>query len=326
MFGSQASWVVARVGRLSFVPGPTEKLDLAKHGQDQRHGRVCVGVSGWSYRHWRGNFYPIGLPVRLELDYALERFASIEVNRTFYSLLTPASYRRWYEHAPDGFEYAIKGSRFITHNKKINGVEDALANFLASGPLALGKKLGPVLWQLGPGMAFDANRLNTFLGLLPNDFKTAAAIATNHNLPGRETLTWYESNLPIRHVLEVRHPSWFNNETADIARRHGVALAFSHSARWPYIEEITAPFIYLRLHGPRQLYASEYGAVELSTFADRINSWSRGLEPGDAVRISGWGVPSMNRDVYVYFDNDENGFAPRQAKELERLLVLRGLS
>ena len=314
------------MGKSSFVSGSAEKSDLARHGYLQRHGRVLIGVSGWSYRHWRGNFYPIGLPVRSELDYALERLASIEVNRTFYSLLTPASYRRWYEHAPAGFEYAIKGSRFITQNKRISGVDDALANFLASGPLALGEKLGPLLWQLGPGMAFDADRLNTFLGMLPIDFSGAAAIAANHNLPGRETLTSYEVNLPIRHVLEVRHPSWFTDETADIARRHGVALAFSHSSRWPYIEEITAPFVYLRLHGPRELYASEYGAAELSTFADRICSWSHGLEPGDAVRISGPAAPSTNRDVYVYFDNDENGFAPRQATELERLLALRGVS
>jgi uncharacterized protein YecE (DUF72 family) len=309
---------------VSFVPRTPERSDLAENGRHSQRGTVRVGVSGWSYRHWRGNFYPVGLPIRSELDFALERFASIEVNRTFYSLLTPASYRRWYEHAPAGFEYAIKGSRFITHNKKISGVDDALANFLASGPLALGDKLGPVLWQLGPGMAFDGDRLNKFLALLPTDFKAAALIAENHNLPGRETLTSFDVNLPIRHVLEVRHPSWFTDETADIARSHGVALAFSHSSRWPYIEEITAPFVYLRLHGPRELYASEYGAAELSAFADRIDSWSRGFEPDDAVRISGPAAPSAVRDVYVFFDNDENGFAPRQAKELERLVAMRG--
>ena len=290
-------------------------------GGADRPGMVRIGISGWSYRHWRGDFYPAGLPARVELNYALERFASVEVNRTFYSLVTPSAYRRWYDSAPLGFEYAIKGSRFITHNKKLHNVEDPLANFFASGLLTLREKLGPLLWQIGPNLTFDPARLERFLQLLPPDMKTAAEIAGRHTLPGRETVTTTNLDHSLRHVLEVRHPSWFNDETAEIARQFGIALAFSHSSRWPYVEEITAPFIYVRLHGPRQLYSSPYTKAELGAFARRIDLWSRGREPEDAVRIGGTTPDSGRRDVYVYFDNDTGGYAPRQALELDRLLA-----
>jgi uncharacterized protein YecE (DUF72 family) len=292
-------------------------------GELERPGIVRIGISGWSYRHWRGDFYPAGLPTRVELNYALERFASVEVNRTFYSLVTPSAYMRWYDSAPPGFEYAIKGSRFITHNKKLHNVEDALANFFASGLLALREKLGPLLWQIGPNLTFDPVRLERFLQLLPTHMKTAAEIARRQTLPGRETVTTTDLDLSLRHVLEVRHPSWFNDETAEIARRFGVALAFSHSSRWPYVEEITAPFVYVRLHGPRQLYSSPYSKAQLGAFARRIDLWSRGREPEDAVRIGGTTPASGRRDVYVYFDNDTGGYAPRQALELARLLARR---
>ena len=288
---------------------------------EQAPGVIRIGISGWSYRHWRGDFYPEGLPARDELSYALAQFKSIEVNRTFYSLVTPTAYRRWNEAAPPGFEYAIKGSRFITHNKKLKGVEDALANFFASGLLELREKLGPVLWQLGPRHTFDAGQLEGFLKQLPIDSKAAAEVAARHNLPGRETVTTTDGNWPMRHVLEVRHPSWFQEESVEIARRYEVALAFSHSSRWPYVEEITAPFVYVRLHGPRQLYSSPYTKAELEGYAKRILLWSRGRQPPDAARISEWAADGRRRDVYVFFDNDTGGYAPRQALELKRLLA-----
>ena len=288
-------------------------------------GIIRIGISGWSYRHWRGDFYPDGLPARSELSYALAHFKSIEINRTFYSLVTPTAYRRWYETAPSGFEYAIKGSRFITHNKKLKEVEDALANFFASGLLELREKLGPILWQLGPRHTFDAGRLESFLGSLPIGTKAAAEIASRQTLPGRDTVTTSDGNWPIRHVLEIRHPSWFQEETAEIARRHGVALAFSHSSRWPYAEEVTAPFVYIRLHGPRQLYSSPYTKAELEGYARRIFLWSRGGDTADAVEMDETAGDGRGRDVYVFFDNDTGGYAPRQALELERLLGLRRL-
>ena len=286
-------------------------------------GIIRIGISGWSYRHWRGDFYPDGLPARSELGYALAHFESIEINRTFYSLVSPTAYRRWYETAPSGFQYAIKGSRFITHNKKLLGVDDALANFFASGLLELREKLGPVLWQLGPRHTFEAGRLESFLSLLPIDTNAAAEIAARQTLPGRETVTTSDGNWPMRHVLEIRHSSWFQEETAEIARRYGVALAFSHSSRWPCAEEITAPFVYVRLHGPRQLYSSPYTKAELAGYAKRILLWSRGGQTADAVRIGETTPDSLGRDVYVFFDNDTGGYAPRQALELERLIANR---
>ena len=286
-------------------------------------GQIRIGISGWSYRHWRGDFYPEGLPARGELSYALERFASIEINRTFYSLVSPAAYQRWYDQAPPGFEYAIKGSRFITHNKKLRDVEDALANFLSSGVLLLREKLGPLLWQVGPGLSFDPVRLKDFLSQLPPDMSSAAEIAGGYTLAGRETVTTADVDLPLRHVLEVRHPGWFNPDTADIAREHGVALAFSHSSRWPYLEQIVAPFVYVRLHGPRELYSSPYSSQALADLADRIVLWAQGKEPEDAVLVQEGDIDDSPRDVYVYFDNDTGGYAPRQATDLQRLVAQR---
>ncbi|HSL25666.1 MAG TPA: DUF72 domain-containing protein [Acidimicrobiia bacterium] len=281
---------------------------------------VRVGVSGWSYRHWRGRFYPSGLPASSELAYAAERFTSIEINRTFYSLASPSLFRRWYLTAPPGFEYAVKGSRFITHNLKLEGVESALANFCASGLLELKEKLGPILWQLSPRIALNAGRLESFLALLPADTLEVAAQAASHTLPSREVTVEPRGRFTVRHALELRHPSFLIPEVVELARRHRVALAFSHSSQWPYIEEITAGFVYLRLHGPGRLYASRYTAAELRQWSDRIHSWARGEQPPDARGITGrQPPPCKTRDVYVYFDNDASGYAPRQALQLARI-------
>ena len=269
-------------------------------------GKIRIGLSGWSYRHWRGDFYPAGLPARAELDFALTQFSTLELNRTFYSLVTPTAYRRWYTTSPADFCWAVKGSRFITHNKKLSQVEGPLANFLASGVLELREKLGPILWQLNSSWRPNVERLDHFLGLLPTDTKEAAALASENTMPERDTSTETDYQGPIRHVLEIRQPDWFTPEVADIARTHRVALAFSHSSRWPYTEEITTDFLYLRLHGPRQLYASAYNAAEMDEWARRITAWAGG-----------------RRDVYVYFDNDGAGYAPRQALRLMELVGQR---
>lgn len=282
----------------------------------RRAGIVRVGISGWSYRHWRGDFYPQGLPVKRELEFALERFTTIEVNRTFYSLVSPASFRRWYECAPEGFQYAIKGSRFITHNKKLKDVEDGLANFFASGLLELGEKLGPILWQVGPRLAFDRNRLRGFLEQLPSDTAELSWMARRQTLPGRETVTETDQVRPVRHALEARHPSWFTGEAASLVREFGVAFAASHSSRWPYVETITAPFAYVRLHGPVQLYSSPYSSRFLWDLAHRIVDWSGGHP--DPTKP---GTHRLDRDVYVYFDNDSGGHAPRQARLLDQMVT-----
>ncbi len=169
-------------------------------------GVVRVGISGWRYPPWRGVFYPKGLPQRAELSYAASKLATIEINGSFYSLQRPDSYRAWHAQTPADFVFAVKGGRFVTHMKKLRGVESALANFFASGLLALGEKLGPLLWQLPPNLGFDAERLAAFFSQLPRSTGEAAWLARRHDerLAGRSLVTAVDDR-PLRHALEVRH-------------------------------------------------------------------------------------------------------------------------
>ncbi len=284
-------------------------------------GRIRIGLSGWNYAGWRGGFYPEALPQSAELSYVGDHFPTVEVNGTFYGLMQPSTFRRWHRAVPDDFVFAVKGSRFITHNKKLTNVDSALANFFASGLLELDDKLGPILWQLSEKLHFDAGRVDSFLQLLPHDTAAAATLAKRHDERVGDAAYGPGANRRVRHVLEVRHLSFLCDEMVTIARHHGVALAFSHSAAWPYIEEITAGFVYVRLHGPEQLYASAYGDEALERWADRFARWRDATEPSDAVRITSREPPRRKRrDVYVYFDNDGGGHAPREATFLQQLL------
>lgn len=285
-------------------------------------GRIRIGLSGWSYEGWRGDFYPAGLPRKGELAHVTERFPTLEVNGTFYSLSTPRAMKSWYETAPEGFSYAVKGSRFITHNKKLGDIEEPMANFMASGILELREKLGPILWQLGRNPHFDAERMDRFFSMLPKDLDEVAAMARHATLDRPRSVDRVGGNHRVRHVIELRHQSYFVDEMVDIARRHGVALAFSDASEWPYTEEVTAGFVYLRLHGPGKLYSSGYSRSQLEGWAERIRLWSEGSEPSDAQTITDRTPPRRKtRDVYVYFDNDAGGHAPRDATRLIELLA-----
>jgi uncharacterized protein YecE (DUF72 family) len=285
-------------------------------------GRIRVGVSGWSYDSWKGRFYPPDLPAGRRLGYAARRFQSIEINGSFYSLQKPDSYRAWRAATPPGFKLAVKGSRFITHNKKLGDVETVLANFFASGLLLLGEKLGPILWQLPRQLAFDAERVRRFLDLLPRDATAAARLARRHDerVEGRSH-TRAMGNHRIRHAIEPRHESFFRADFVRIARRAGVAIAFADSGSWPYTEELTAGFVYLRLHGSPATYASRYPKPAIARWARRVRAWSEGGEPAEPARITDLAPPRRKaRDVYVYFDNDHAAHAPLNARELiERL-------
>jgi uncharacterized protein YecE (DUF72 family) len=266
-------------------------------------GKIRVGLSGWSYKGWRGDFYPDDLPQDEELSYAAGRFPTLEINRTFYSLVEPRTMRTWYEATPYHLRFSVKGSRFITHNKKLADIEGPMERFLASGLADLKHKLGPILWQLGPNLRFDPGRVEGFLSGLPRKL----------------------GERRLRHVLEPRHESFFVPEMARLARDHDVALAFSHSSEWPYTEEVTSGFVYLRLHGPRELYASAYTGSEMERWARRIERWADGSEPEDANRITELDPPPRkSRSVYVYFDNDSGGHAPRQAAEMISLMARAG--
>src|SRR6266480_1800491 len=220
--------------------------------------QLRIGISGWTYVPWRGTFYPKDLPQKKELFYASRQLNSIEINGSFYSLQTPGSYRKWYDETPEGFVFSIKGGRFITHMKRLRNVRPALANFFASGVLALHEKLGPILWQLPPSMKFDAALLQSFFDLLPRDTKQAAALARRHDdrLKTRAFMT-IDANRPVRHSLEVRHETFKDPAFIKLLRANNIALVVADTAgKWPYMEDVTADFVYCRLHGDEELYVS----------------------------------------------------------------------
>ncbi len=285
--------------------------------------RARIGISGWRYAGWRGQFYPKGLPQKRELAYAAERFDSIELNGSFYSLQRPESYARWRAEVPEGFVFAVKGSRYITHMLRLRDVRSALANFFASGIFALEDKLGPFLWQLPPNMAYDRERLESFLDLLPRTGAEAAKLARRHDerVKGRARIAT-DPRRRFRHALEVRHESFMQREFIDLLRRHGVALVVADTAgKWPLMEDVTADFLYVRLHGDRELYASGYSAAALDGWAERVRAWLEGGQI-DGARTASPKAPKRRRgrDVYVYFDNDAKVHAPFDAMALaERL-------
>jgi uncharacterized protein YecE (DUF72 family) len=285
--------------------------------------RIRVGISGWTYAPWRGVFYPERLAHRLELHYASRKMASIEINGSFYSLQRPSSYQRWYADTPEDFVLSVKGGRFITHMKKLRDVEVPLANFLASGVLALGEKLGPLLWQFPAQLAFHEERFAHFLELLPTTTAAAATLAEGHDerMEGR---SWTEApaSLPMRHAFEVRHPSFLHPSFIGLLRGHGAALVVADSAGlFPYAEDVTADFVYVRLHGAEQLYTSGYTDPQLDWWASRIRAWSAGGQVDDAVLVEPGSPPPAPRDVYVYFDNDAKVHAPFDAMRLMELLT-----
>lgn len=284
-------------------------------------GKIRIGLSGWSYDSWRGEFYPDDLPRSRQLGYLASVFPTVEVNGSFYSLLSPKNYRSWSEQVPADFCFAIKGSRFLTHNKKLEDADQPLANFLASGLLALDAKLGPILWQLPDHLAVDLDRLERFLDLLPRDTETAARLARRHDDRVKEAVTRVGKNRRMRHALEVRHRESLGEELVRVARRAGIALVFSHAGDWPYHEEITAGWVYLRLHGSPQTYASPYDDAALDRWAERARAWHEASEPPDARTLTDLDPPERkSRDVYVYFDNDQQGHAPRDARRLAMML------
>src|SRR5258706_9803642 len=266
-----------------------------------------IGISGWTYTPWRGTFYPPDLTQKRDLAYASRELNSIEINGSFYSLQRPTSYQKWYDQTPEGFVFSIKASRFITHMKKLKGVETPLANFFASGMLALREKLGPFLWQLPPVLAFDPKRLEKFFALLPRDTKEAAQLAKKYDrrLAGR-ALTKPDKTRPIRHAMEVRHDSYKTPAFVKLLRKHDIALVVADSAgKWPNMEDVTSNFIYARLHGDEQLYVSGYDDASLENWAAKIRAWSAG---GNAPGAKLTGPPAKTRkrgrDVHVYFGNE----------------------
>ena len=260
------------------------------------------------YPPWRGSFYPKGVTQKRELAYLAERLNSVEINGTFYALQRPASFVSWAGQTPVGFVFATKAPRFITHMKRLKDVEAPLANFLASGVFNLKEKLGPILWQFPPNFAFKPERFEAFLKLLPHDTEEAAAIARDHDdrMKGRAQLN-IDAKRPMRHAVEIRHESFLDPAFVDMLRKYNVALVIAETARkWPMTHDITADFVYMRLHGDKEIYKSGYSDKSLDRWAKRISAWQKGSEPADAEKISPKKPPTKSpRDVFCFFDNTD---------------------
>lgn len=237
-------------------------------------GQVRIGTSGWAYRDWNGPFYPDEVKAAERLGWISRRFSTLEINASFYRMPSDKAVAAWRDQTPEGFVFAWKASRFITHNKKLNDPHDPLA-YMFERARGLGEKLGPVLFQLPPNLHRDLDRLERFL----------------------KALRW-----KARYVIEFRHDSWYADDVLDLMRDRGVALCISdhHDAPSPW--EVTGDFVYLRGHGPGGRYYGRYGDGALREWADRIRAWRR------------------ERDVFVYFDNDQKSAAPRDAEQLIDLL------
>lgn len=240
-------------------------------------GRIWTGTSGWHYKHWIGKFYPPRLPASGMLDYYARQFDTVELNNTFYKLPTAPALTTWRESTPAGFHFAVKGSRFLTHMKKLRNAEVGLKRFLDAVEI-LGPKLGPILFQLPPNWEADPGRLDEFLRLLPR---------------GR------------RCAFEFRNATWNTPAICDLLARHHAGYCIYDLAGYQSPIEVTADFTYIRLHGPGGKYQGSYSDAALQEWARRIQEWSRNLSA-----------------VYVYFDNDDSGFAPHDALRLKALLSL----
>ena len=285
---------------------------------------VLVGISGWRYPPWRGVFYPPGLPQYRELEFASRALPTIEINGTFYSLQTPQSFQHWYDETPLGFIFSVKGPRYITHIRRLREITAPLANFFASGLFNLREKLGPILWQFPPSFRFDAEIMKRFLELLPQDTEQALSLARRRErrMVGRVRLA-IDAPRAMRHAVEIRHESFIDESFVQMLREHNVALVVADTAgKWPYREDVTADFLYLRLHGDKELYASGYTDEALIRWAARIRAWRAGFQPEDAHLISARFKPKQcMRDIYCYFDNDIKVKAPFDAKALMTKLV-----
>lgn len=283
---------------------------------DGRAGRVRIGISGWRYAGWRGVFYPKGLAQRRELEFASRTFDTVEINGTFYSLQKPKSFAMWGRETPDDFVFSLKGSRYITHMLKLREVKVPLANYFASGMLGLGEKLGPVLWQFPPQMRFERERFESFFRLLPRSTRAAASLARRHatRLDDEDGIS-VKLDAPLRHCVEIRNESFVVPEFVSLLRAHDIGLVVADTVEWPLLMDVTSDFVYCRLHGSEQLYASGYGDDALDVWAERVVKWARG-EQAEGRRASVETADVRARDVYVYFDNDAKVRAPFDAQGL----------
>jgi uncharacterized protein YecE (DUF72 family) len=289
---------------------------------------IRIGISGWRYAGWRGRFYPKGLRQASELAFASRAVQTIEINGTHYSLQSREAFSLWRDQTPPGFVFAIKGSRYLTHMLRFRdeAATGGLSNFFAQGILVLNEKIGPILWQFPPNFSFHAEQFEHFLSVLPRDTEAAASLAERHDGRVKDPCVVIDKKRRLRHAVEIRHDSFRDVAFVRLLRKYGVALVVSDTTEpWPCVEDVTAPFVYIRLHGTQTKYAGEYADDALHRWAQRVETWAAGSQPADARVIAAGLEPARrgSRDVYCYFDNDVKSQAPFDAR---RLMDRMGLS
>lgn len=287
--------------------------------------QIRIGISGWRYKGWRGTFYPADLAHRRELEFAAQHFKSIELNGSFYSLQRPKNFQQWASETPDDFVFSVKGGRYITHMLKLRNVETPLANFFAQGLLSLGKKMGPILWQFPPNFQFNPERMQQFFDILPRSHKQALELARKHD-KRMDDRAWLKikADLPLRHAVEIRHPSFAVPEFIALLRKNKIAIVVADTPEWPCLMDVTADFVYCRLHGSEELYSSGYDSAALDTWVNRVFAWSNGDEVTDGFKVHPKPCAKRaSRDVYMYFDNDAKVRAPVDAQNLMKKIAER---
>ncbi len=260
---------------------------------------IRVGVGGWTYEPWRDNFYPPGLSVARELEYASRKLTSIEVNGTYYRTQKASTFAKWRNETPDDFVFSLKANRFATNRRVLAEASESIHHFVDSGIAELGPKLGPVVWQFAPTKRFDAADFGAFIKLLPRE----------------------ANGLPLRHALDVRHDSFKCAEYVDLARRHRVATVFTEADDYPALADVTGDFVYLRVMRTQAELPLGLEPAVFDSLAACAQRWQEGGEPSGLPRVGpAPEAASAPRDVFVYFISAAKEKAPAAAMALiERL-------
>ncbi len=257
-------------------------------------GVIRAGIGGWSFEPWRGVFYPPTLKQADELSYASRRLTSIEINSTYYSSQKPETFAKWRASTPDGFIFAVKASRFSTNRKVLADGKDSLERFLGQGIVELGDRLGPIIWQFAPTKKYDRDDFGGFLDLLPEK----------------------QDGLALRHVMEVRHPSFVDANFVALCRDRNVAICLAEHETYPMIPDITADFVYARLMKGKDEIETAYPAAELDAWAERFGAYAKGEVPSDLAPVDRTSPPAGARDVFVYIIHEGKVRAPAGAMAL----------
>lgn len=264
--------------------------------------RIRVGIGGWNFAPWRNNFYPSGLVQRRELEYASRHLRAIEINGTYYGAQKPATYAKWAAETPEGFVFSLKAPRYVTEGKRLADAGRGIDGFVFGGLAEFGNRLGPVLWQLTPSRAFDGNDLAAFLDLLPREL----------------------NGQPMRHVLEVRHPSFLDEHYVELARSYRIPTVFTDSSKYPSLADLTGDFAYARLMLSESHLDTGYATGDLDEWTTRAQAWAEGNDLPELPHVSAPLKPQASRDVYIYFISSAKERNPAAAMALQQRVDAAG--